>query len=107
RQIYPIYVKASRKWKAKEGDKVLVRISSWPERDKVAEGKIVEVLGRKGEAGVDLKVLAKKHGLRLEFPDNVLEEARSVAVAVAAEEISRRRDLRDWRMVTIDGEDAK
>ncbi len=107
RQIYPIYVKASRKWKAKEGDKVLVRISSWPERDKVAEGKIVEVLGRKGEAGVDLKVLAKKHGLRLEFPDNVIEEARNVAVEVNAEEISRRRDLRDWRMVTIDGEDAK
>ena len=107
RQIYPIYVKASRKWKAKEGDKVLVRISSWPERDKVAEGKIVEVLGRKGEAGVDLKVLAKKHGLRLEFPDNVMEEARNVAVEVNAEEISRRRDLREWRMVTIDGEDAK
>ena len=68
RQIYPIYVKASRKWKAKEGDKVLVRISSWPERDKVAEGKIVEVLGRKGEAGVDLKVLAKNMACAWNFP---------------------------------------
>ncbi len=107
RQIYPIYVKTSRKWKAREGDKVLVRISAWPERDKVAEGKIIEILGSKGENGVELKVLAKKHGLRLDFPATVLEEARANSLTVTAEETAGRRDLRNWPMVTIDGEDAK
>ena len=56
---------------------------------------------------MDLQVIIKKHGLRDSFPSGVLEEAREVAVPPPPEEISSRRDLRNLRMVTIDGEDAK
>lgn len=107
RQIYPVYVRPSKKIKVENGDKVLVTITSWPDGENVAEGKILEVLGGKGQPGVDLQVLIKKHGLRTEFPSNVLEEAVKVAQPVSQEEISKRRDLRDLAMVTIDGEDAK
>ncbi|MDD2619139.1 MAG: ribonuclease R [Syntrophomonadaceae bacterium] len=107
RQIYPIYVKSSRRIKVKNGDKVLVGISSWPEKDKVAEGKIIEVLGGKNDAGLDLKVLIKKHALRVEFPEAVVEEAKRIAAPVPYEEMTGRKDLRDWPMVTIDGADAK
>lgn len=107
RQIYPIYVKSSRKLKVNNGDKVLVSISSWPEKDKVAEGKIIEVLGARNESGVDFKVLVKKHALRTDFPDAVVEEAKRIAKPVDYEGSDKRRDLREWRMVTIDGEDAK
>lgn len=107
RQIYPVYVKPSKKLKVNNGDKVLVCITTWPTRDKNPEGKIVEVLGRKGQPGLELQIIIKKHGLRSEFPPPVIEEAKEVAQSIAEDEILKRRDLRDVRMVTIDGEDAK
>jgi len=107
RQIYPIYVNRTRKLKVNNGDKVLVNITSWPDIKGIAEGKIIEVLGKKGQPGLDVKVIIKKHGLREEFPQNVIEEAVSAAQEVSAEEIGQRLDLRDFPMVTIDGEDAK
>ncbi len=107
RQIYPIYVRPSKKIKVSNGDKVLVTITAWPDGENAAEGKILEVLGGKGQPGTDLQVLLKKHGLATEFPRPLLQEAEKVALPVSPEEISRRRDLRDLPMVTIDGEDAK
>lgn len=107
RQIYPVYVKPSPKIRVRHGDKVLVNISTWPSKDRYPEGKIVEVFGRRGQAGVDLEIVIKKHKLREEFPQGVIEEAKKMAVPIKEDEAGIRRDLRDWRMVTIDGEDAK
>lgn len=107
RLINPIYVKASKKIKVKNGDKVLVNIITWPTRDHMAEGQISEVFGRRGEAGLDVKIIIKKHGLRENFPGGVIDEAKKLSVPVGNEESPNRRDLRSVRMVTIDGEDAK
>ncbi|MEQ8176230.1 MAG: ribonuclease R [Syntrophomonadaceae bacterium] len=107
RQIYPIYVRPTKKIKVNNGDKVLVTITAWPDGNNAAEGKILEVLGGRGQPGTDLQVLLKKHGLAADFTSPVLQEAEKVALPVNPEEISRRRDLRDLSMVTIDGEDAK
>ena len=67
----------------------------------------MEVLGKKGQPGLELQVVIKKHALREHFPDGVIEEANAVAKEPAEEEIARRKDFRGLRMVTIDGEDAK
>ncbi len=107
RQIYPINVRPSSKLKIKNGDKVLVKINSWPDKKKYPEGTIIEVFGRQGQPGVELQIVIKKHGLREHFPPAVVEEARTVALPVSQEEIAKRHDLRALRMVTIDGEDAK
>jgi len=107
RQIYPIYVRPTKKLKPRNGDKVLVSITTFPDKDQAAEGRIMEILGRKGEPGLDVEIIIKKHGLSVEFPPGVLEEANNQAVPVSDEEISSRCDLRGLRMVTIDGEDAK
>lgn len=107
RQIYPVYVKPDSKMKVRNGDKVLVSITSFPDKDRYPEGKITEVFGRKGQPGVDLQIIIKKHALRDTFPPDVIEEAQRVARPVSEEEIAGRRDLRNVRMVTIDGEDAK
>ena len=107
RQIYPVYVKINDQTKVRNGDKVLVRINTWPDKDRYPDGEIVEVFGRKGQPGVDLQIVIKKHALRDRFPNSVLEEARRVARPVADADLTERRDLRAWRMVTIDGEDAK
>ena len=107
RQIYPINVKPSSKLKLKNGDKVLVKINSFPDKNKYPEGSIIEVFGRQGQPGVELRIIIKKYGLREQFPMAVIEEARAVALPVSEEEILKRHDLRGLRMVTIDGEDAK
>lgn len=108
RQIYPITVSRSRKLKATPGDRVVVKITAWPDKKGVAEGKIVEVLGKKGKPGLDLQVIIKKHGLAAEFPDSVLEEAVEAASrSISERDIRGRLDLRKLAIVTIDGEDAK
>ncbi len=108
RQIYPITVSRTRKLKVNPGDKVLVSITSWPDKKGIAEGKILEVLGKKGQPGLDVQVVIKKHGLASEFPDSVVEEAvQASAQPVSESELRKRLDLRKVSMVTIDGEDAK
>ena len=92
---------------AKDGDKVVVQITVWPQAGRKPEGKIIEVLGPKGEKEVEILSIIRAHGLPEEFPKKVLEEAQKVAVPIPQEEIDRRLDIRDLNIFTIDGEDAK
>ena len=92
---------------AKDGDKVVVQITIWPQAGRKPEGKIIEVLGPKGEKEVEILSIIRAHGLPEEFPKKVLEEAQKVAVPILQEEIDRRLDIRDLNIFTIDGEDAK
>src|SRR5699024_12472975 len=48
-----------------------------------------------------------KHGLKLDFPENVLNEAAQIPEQVTDAELNGRRDLRDKQIVTLDGADAK
>ena len=92
---------------AKENDRVVVQITKWAKDNKKPEGMIVEVLGNKDERGIEIESIIREHGLPLEFPSKVLDEANYVAVPIPNEEIERRRDLRDKLIYTIDGVDAK
>lgn len=92
---------------AKIGSKVVVEITKWPERKRSAEGKIVEVLGQKGDPGIEILSIIKKHNLPLKFPQEVDEAAEKVPIAISPEEIEGRPDLRHLPIVTIDSEDAK
>lgn len=92
---------------AKRNDKVVCRITKWPMEDRKPEGKIIEVLGQKGERYVEIASVIREHGLPEEFPKKVLDEAEKVAVEIPQEEIDRRLDIRDMNIFTIDGEDAK
>lgn len=66
----------------------------------------LEVLGKEGDAFIDIDVLIRMHGLPLDFPDAVKKEAKEVAV-FPKEEAKKRKDLRSLFTVTIDGLDAK
>ncbi len=92
---------------AKKGQKVVVELTKWPEANRNAEGRIIEILGDSGDAGVDIMSIIRAYGIPYEFPEVVLKEAKKVSQTVSEEDIKNRRDLRDLRMVTIDGEDAK
>ncbi|XEC94818.1 ribonuclease R [Paenibacillus tarimensis] len=91
------------------GQKVVVKIVSYPEGRSAAEGEIIEVLGHKDDPGVDILSIIRKHQLPEGFPDDVMAEAEAAPDSITEEEIVQqgRRDLRGRTIVTIDGEDAK
>ncbi|AZN39157.1 ribonuclease R [Paenibacillus albus] len=91
------------------GQKVVVKILTYPEGRSAAEGEIVEVLGHKDDPGIDILSIIRKHQLPESFPVDVMAEAEAAPDSITEDEIVRqgRRDLRDKVIVTIDGEDAK
>ncbi|MBC7326141.1 MAG: ribonuclease R, partial [Moorella sp. (in: Bacteria)] len=92
---------------ARNKDKVVVEITRWPEARRNPEGQVVQVLGQTGQPGVDVLSIIKKYGLETEFPPAVLREAEELSKDFGPRELAGRRDLRDWRLVTIDGADAR
>ena len=102
-----IFISKKNFGKAKNNQKVLVKITKYPKKGKNAEGKIVEILGRIDEAGVDMLSLIKEHNLPDEFPEPVLEEAKRCGNKVDKKDIPNRVDKRNEIIFTIDGEDAK
>lgn len=93
--------------KAKNNQKVVVRVTKQPKEGKKAEGEIIEVLGNINKFGVDLMCMVKEYNLPFEFPEFVLEEAEKIQNKISKDEIRKRVDLRGKRIFTIDGEDAK
>ncbi len=89
-----------------EGMVVDVEITDWPTPSRSARGRVIEVLGREDDFGVDVEIVIRKHHLPHVFPPNVLDEARGAA-HLDLEEAARRRDFRELPIVTIDGETAK
>lgn len=92
---------------AKHGQKVVVEINKWPEKRRNPEGVVIEILGNADNPGVDILSIIRKYNLPEEFPEEVEEYAKNIPEEISKGEISRRRDLRELKIVTIDGEDAK
>ena len=70
-----IYISKNNSKNAKNNDKVVVKIIKYPQKNKNAEGKIIEVLGRANEAGIDMLSLIKEYDLPYEFPEEVLRRS--------------------------------
>jgi ribonuclease R len=70
-------------------------------------GRVTEILGKADDFGVDVEILIRSHHIPHEFPDAVLDEARSIPGGVPEAEIAKRRDFRALDIVTIDGETAR
>ena len=93
--------------KAKNNQKVVVKITKFPQGNKSAEGEITEIIGGINEAGVDMLSLIKEYNLPYEFPDDVILEAKKVENKITKKDLQNRLDLRSKNIFTIDGEDAK
>ena len=92
---------------AKDNTKVVVQITKEAQSNKKPEGKIIEVIGKVDEAGVDLLSIVKEYNLPNEFPKQVIDEAKQVSNEIDLKEIEKRKDFRKDIVFTIDGEDAK
>lgn len=94
---------------AKHLDKVYVEIIKYPnaEQRQKAEGKVIEVLGKIGDVGLEIVSIIKQKDLPLEFPKEVLAAAEQVPETIKPAELENRLDRRERMIVTIDGEDVK
>ena len=102
-----IYISKKNFGGARNNQKVEVKITKYSDGKNKAEGNIIGVLGNLNEAGVDILSLVKEYKLPYEFPDNVIEEAKSIPQKIDENEIKNRLDLRQEEIFTVDGEDAK
>lgn len=107
RFIKDVFVPLERSKGAVTGHKVVVELTKYGGDNKKPEGKIVEIIGHVNDPGTDIMSIVKGYELPIEFPEKVLNQAERVAKDVSTADMAGRMDIRDWQMVTIDGEDAK
>ena len=91
---------------AKNGEKVLVEMTDWPERMNNPVGKVVKRLGKPGDNNVEMQSILAEYDFPLDFPKEVEEEAKKIKKPTK-KEIASRKDFRDVTTFTIDPADAK
>ncbi len=94
-------------WDDLEGLVVDVEITDWPSPTQSPRGRVIEILGREDDFGVDVEITIRKFHLPHHFPAGALAEAQDASSVIPAPELSRRQDFRGLPIVTIDGETAR
>ncbi len=102
-----VFIPFDKRSTATNNTKVVVDIIEYPTRTRMAQGKVVEVLGAAGNAKVSTLSIIRSFNLIEEFPASVVDEAEKVAVPITAEDRRGRRDFTKSLTITIDGEDAR
>jgi len=107
KQNEDIFIKKKDFKGARKGDKVVVKISKYPDKGHKAEGGISEIISRYGEVGGDIKALIRSYNLIKTFPSSVNAEATAISKKEITAEVSKRVNLEDRKIITVDGADAK
>lgn len=102
-----IYIPKEKLKGAKDGEKVLAKITVWPKTAENPFGEVIEVLGKTGGNDIEMISILVNQGLEYQFPEEVLDEAERVHLELDPKEIERRRDFREVTTFTIDPADAK
>ncbi|HLP93309.1 MAG TPA: ribonuclease R [Saprospiraceae bacterium] len=93
---------------AKDGDKVVVKVTDWQEgKGRAPIGKVTQALGKVGGNDFEMKKILINAGFQLQHSEEAEREAARIPETISPQEIERRRDFRDILTFTIDPEDAK
>ena len=92
---------------AKNGQKVVVKVTDWPMDSRNPVGEVVDVLGKEGENNAEMHAILAEYGLPYKYPEKVEEAANKLDAGITPEEIVQREDFRDTFTITIDPRDAK
>src|SRR5882762_4520973 len=90
-----------------DGAVVNVELLRFPKGGIAPVGRVIEILGKPGDLGVDTEIIIRKHHLPHEFSASVLQEAERRAEPVRESDLAGREDFRNLPIVTIDGETAR
>ena len=102
-----IFIPKGKSMGAVAGHKVVVEVTSYGKKDKKPEGRVVEIIGHINDPGTDILSIVKAYDMPVEFSEKIMHQVENVSKEVTDADMAGRMDLRDWAMVTIDGEDAK
>ncbi len=92
---------------AKKGQIVVAEIIQHPSNHRQAMGRIIEVLGDHMAPGMEIEMALRSHDLPFQWPAEVLQETKSFSKEVPESAKENRVDIRQFPLVTIDGEDAR
>ena len=104
---YDVFIPLPKLKGAKNGDKVIVRITEWPEKYRNPFGEVINVLGKPGENDTEMHAILAEFDLPYEFDKKVEQAANNVSEIITEEDYKERRDFRDITTFTIDPADAK
>lgn len=111
KKIYDdIFIPKEKLGSAKNDEKVIVRLTKFPEPNSHKqrfEGEVVTVLGLAGQNNTEMHAILAEFGLPITFPEAVEQEAESIPVKIQPKDIANRRDMREVTTFTIDPVDAK
>jgi ribonuclease R len=107
RILHELFIPAGQEAGARPGEMVKAEITRPPTAARNPSGRVLQLLGRIDEPGVDLKVVMAKHDLPDEFPEEVLAAATAIPAAVRPQDLEGRTDFRAWPTVTVDPETAR
>jgi ribonuclease R len=93
--------------RANDGDKVIVKMTEWPERAKNPIAHVISVLGKPGDMETEMHSILAEFEFPLSFPENVERQAEEIPEVISKDEIAKRRDFRKITTFTIDPDDAK
>lgn len=96
--------------KVEHNDKVYIVLDSWAEKDERPNGKVLQVIGKKGIHEVEIRSIILEKGFDAEFQEGVLRDADELKKEwspIPESEIAKRRDMRGTLTMTIDPIDAK
>lgn len=102
-----IFIPLEKSKGAVTGHKVVVRITGYGDKDKKPEGVVTEIIGHVNDPGTDILSVIKSMEIPMEFPDEVMKQVEAIPNEVSGKDLAGRLDLRNVKMITIDGEDAK
>ena len=110
RMYTDIFISPAESGRVRNNWKVLVRIIKWDDPKKNPEGRIVKVLGKKGDNDTEMESIVLEKGFQMKFPPKVEKEAEllgKISKPIPRKDIDGRRDFRRITTFTIDPEDAK
>jgi ribonuclease R len=107
KMLHDIFVPLTDLNGAKNGQKVQVSITDWPEEAKNPIGKVIHILGQQGENDTEMNAILAQYGFPLAFPAEVEKEADAIPEQVSEKDLVGRKDFRETVTFTIDPADAK
>lgn len=107
RILQDLYISKGDDMGAKDGEIVVVEITTYPVKNRNPEGRVIQVIGSPDDPEVEIQSIIIKHAIPYDFPEDVLKYAEGVPDEVGEQEREGRVDLRSMMTVTIDGETAR
>ena len=104
---YDILIPKDKQKGCKHGDKVTVKVLSWPDNTRNPIGEVIDVLGKSGDNNTEMHAILAEFGLPYSYPEAVEKAADQLDPGITPEEIAKREDFRQVTTFTIDPKDAK